>query len=112
MLERKIEYNNLFDVYGSLLTPKQRQTLEYFLFDDLNFTEISKISNITKQGVSQCVQNAIKYMEKLESTIKLINQREKTATSINELLNKVDELSVLEIKESLKQIREDCVNGI
>ena len=59
----------MLDRYGSLLTEKQRDTLELYFQDDLSLSEISELKNISRQGVRenlwQGIRTLVEYEEKL-----------------------------------------------
>ena len=57
-MAKDLENTILFDVYGSLLTEKQRETLEYYYNDDLSLGEISEETGITRQGVMNCIKTS------------------------------------------------------
>ena len=64
----------MLDCYGSLLTEKQRDTLELYFQDDLSLSEISELKNISRQGVRenlwQGIRTLVEYEEKLSDAAK------------------------------------------
>ncbi len=69
MLEKGVNISLLLDCYGPLLTERQREIVDLYRNDDLSLGEISEITGITRQGVSECIRKAentlIEYEEKL-----------------------------------------------
>lgn len=64
----------LVDVYGSLLTPKQRKLLELYYFQDLSLGEIAEQYGITRQAVYDSVRRSIQELRKLEGTLGLLSR--------------------------------------
>ena len=56
MLERRIRISRLYDLYGPLLTERQRRVYEMHELDDLSLSEISEELQISRQGVSDQLQ--------------------------------------------------------
>ncbi|MBP3334292.1 MAG: YlxM family DNA-binding protein [Clostridia bacterium] len=69
MLEKGVNISLLLDCYGPLLTERQREIVDLYRNDDLSLGEISELTGITRQGVSECIRKAesilIEYEEKL-----------------------------------------------
>lgn len=69
MLEKGVNISLLLESYGELLTERQREIVGLYRNDDLSLGEISEITGITRQGVSECIRKAEKelvfYEEKL-----------------------------------------------
>ena len=56
----------MLDRYGSLLTEKQRDTLELYFQDDLSLSEISELKNISRQGVRENLWQGIRTLVEYE----------------------------------------------
>ena len=50
MLERLFHLAELFDMYGMLLTEKQRRCLELHLFDDFSLAEVGEAVGVSRQA--------------------------------------------------------------
>lgn len=70
-LEDRQKYIILFSLYRNALTKKQRKYLELYLEDDLGFTEIGKINNVSRQAVHDSVNKALKLLDGYEQSVKL-----------------------------------------
>ncbi len=77
LIEKKMEYANLFDAYGSLLTKKQRDILNLYFFDDLSYNEIADLFSISKQAVHDTVNKSLKKLNKYEENIGYIKLKDK-----------------------------------
>lgn len=70
-MPKDLRFILLYDIYGSLLTEKQRETLELYYNDDLSLGEISEESGITRQGVMNCVKMSERRLTELEEQLGL-----------------------------------------
>ena len=50
-MEKNIKISILLDIYGKLLTQKQRELLNDYYNNDLSLSEIAENENITRQAV-------------------------------------------------------------
>lgn len=71
MLEKGVNISLLLDSYGPLLTERQREIVGLYRNDDLSLGEISEITGITRQGVSECIRKAEKELIEFEEKLGL-----------------------------------------
>ncbi len=64
----------LFDIYGNLLTEKQRETMELYYNADLSLGEISEETGITRQGVMNCIKKSENHLRELEEKLGLADR--------------------------------------
>ncbi len=69
ILERRILLSRLYDLYGPLLTERQRRVYEMHELDDLSLSEISDELDISRQGVSDQLARARERLEELEKLL-------------------------------------------
>ncbi len=74
MASKNLDISFLLDLYGGLLTDKQRAFLEFYYNDDLSLAEIAENEGITRQGVYDIVKRAKDQLIKFEEKL-LINER-------------------------------------
>lgn len=65
----KLDANDLFDVYGNLLTKRQREILSLYYEEDFSYTEISEELEISRAAAMDSVHRATKLLEKYEAAI-------------------------------------------
>ena len=87
--------NELYDVYGSLLTKRQQEILQLYCQEDLSYSEISEELNISRSAVLDAVHKSIHQLEKYESVVQYVSKRKQ----LMELTEKDKELS-----EKIKEI--------
>ena len=68
---------NLFEIYGSLLTEKQREYVNMYYLCDLSLAEISQNFNISRQSVKDGLNKSVKILYGFEEKLKLFNKFEK-----------------------------------
>ena len=74
MLEKLNRVNCLFDIYGSLLTPRQQEALQLYFSDGLTLNEIALKFKISRQAVHDLLRRAITVLEKLEDRLRVYKQ--------------------------------------
>lgn len=101
-LEDKIRFNKLYDIYGDLLTVKQREYYEYYYLKDYSLSEISDYLEVSRNAVHVQLKNVIKHLENYENKLMILKKKE-IATRI---IKKIDcnEISFEEIKKILEKV--------
>ena len=68
-MDKKVEISMLWEIYGSLLTDKQNEYIDYYYNQDLSLSEIAENDNITRQAVRDIIKKGerklFEYEEKL-----------------------------------------------
>ena len=103
-MEKNVQIGILLDIYGKLLTEKQRQLLEDYYNNDLSLSEIAENENITRQAVRDNLKkgenNLFEYEEKLE-----IMKKNKVKEIENEIC-KVEKKEISSIQKNIKKIKD------
>ena len=80
---KKLELSMLCDIYGSLLSEKQRDALELYCNEDYSLSEVAEHTGISRQGVRDQIKHAesqlVTYEEKLGLSEKTKKLSEKIA---------------------------------
>ena len=88
-MDKKIEISMLWQIYGALLTEKQREYIDYYYNEDLSLAEIAQNDGITRQGVRDIIKKGEKklfeYEEKLEFMKRTLNQEKRIKKALSEL---------------------------
>ncbi len=61
----------LYDSYGPLLTPHQRQVYEAVVLDDYSLSEVAEAEGITRQGVHDIIKRCDRILEGYEEKLGL-----------------------------------------
>lgn len=110
-MEKNVEISMLWQIYGELLTEKQKQFIDYYYNNDLSLSEIAENENITRQAVRDIIKKGerklFEYEEKLLFMRKTINQ-EKQIQHILLNLNKIEkDTSDKQISNILEQVKKE-----
>ena len=65
----KILFMRLWDLYGKLLTPTQREITDLYFNLDLTVSEIAEQKGISRQGVSECLNLCKKQLADYEDKL-------------------------------------------
>ncbi len=112
-MAKNLEIIMLLDIYGEMLTQKQRDFLEYYYNDDLSLSEIAENEGITRQGVRDSIKRAETQLLDMEEKLghcRNFNNIKKSAEEITALAEKINEInlqSVLsrEINDAVTRIK-------
>ncbi len=95
-MKKDLSIGKLNDVYGRLLTDKQRELIELFYDDDLSLGEIAENSGITRQAAHDAIVKGVASLKKYESELKLSEVLDKlSAVYANKAATKQDILEVI-----------------
>ncbi len=99
----------LFDIYGDLLTDKQKELYNLYYLEDYSLAEIAEEKGISRQGVRDSVKKSyehlLDYENKLSIMKRYLRQRE-NLTKVISFLEAGDEASLDEAKLLAKKMKE------
>lgn len=72
----KIEANDLFDIYGGLLTERQREILALSIQEDLSFGEIAAELGISRAAAADAVKRGESLLERYEQVLGFVKIRQ------------------------------------
>ena len=75
-MDKKLETSDLLDIYGELLTAKQRDMLELYYTDDLSLAEIAEHYEISRQGVHDSIKRGEETLREYERVLGLKAKQE------------------------------------
>lgn len=76
-MEKNIEITLLYDIYGKLLTEKQRSIFEEYYLFNLSLREIAENKKISYQAVRDSIKNTEQSLKHFEENIKMYALLEK-----------------------------------
>ena len=100
MMDRVI-VSSLFDVYGGLLTEKQQLMLDLYCNEDLSLSEISENVGITRQGVRDAVNKAVKILVEAEEKLHITERNEKVTSLVKEIIDTSIDETAIEIAKKI-----------
>ena len=102
-MDNNIELVELYDIYGKLLTEKQRKTFELYYLSDLSLREIAENSKITFQAVRYSLEVSKKLLLDFEKVVKM-NEYKKNINNLYDMCNKenISNKDIMKILNKLK----------
>ena len=96
-MEKLIYLNNLYDIYGVLLTKKQQTYFEEYYFNNLSYGEISEKYNISRNASFRQLKIIEEKLLEYEEKLKIFYKKEK----INAIINNIDDSALKSELENL-----------
>jgi len=109
-VERHVELGYLMDLYGALLTDRQRELLSQSVEEDCSLAEIAEREGISRQGVRDAIKRAEEQLAEYEQKLGLLKTRLALLEGLNELKNSVAQDTALAAK--VARLTEICEDGI
>ena len=76
MAKDLVRMSLLYDLYGGMLTEKQRELFTLYYEEDLSLAEIAQNEGITRQGVRDTIVRAEEALVELEDRLRLLDRLE------------------------------------
>ena len=86
VMNKILEQALLYDFYGELLTPHQKEIYEKFVLEDLSLSEIAQDAGISRQGVHVLIRRCQRALEGYEARLHLVER----FLSIKEKVSQID----------------------
>lgn len=96
-MKELVYYTMLYDIYGSLLTDKQKEYFEDYYFKNLSLSELATKYNISRNAIHKQLKETIKRLENYEDNLRLAKKSEM-------LENIIEKISDEEIKRKLQEV--------
>lgn len=75
----------LLDIYGSILSEKKKELLEYYYNEDYSLSEISELTGISRQGVRDSVKKSEEEINSLEEKLGIAAKKRMLTTELDQL---------------------------
>lgn len=111
-MAKNLEVIMLFDIYGDMLTEKQRNFISYYYDDDLSLAEIAENEGITRQGVRDAIKRAENQLYDFESHLGLKKRFEETRAGLDEILELTKVIKEVNLNTVLSREINDAVTRI
>lgn len=92
-----IYYNELYDLYGKLLTDKQREYFEDYYFNNLSFSELAENYNVSRNAVFKQLKITKEKLLEFDNALKLYEKKKK-------IIDIIDCIQGKDIKEKLEDL--------
>ena len=93
-MEDIVYYNELYDLYGELLTDKQRKYFEDYYFHNLSFSEMAENYNVSRNAAFKQIHIVLDKLEEYERILQLKKKRERIRDLVKDadLLKKIEDI--------------------
>ncbi len=96
-MEDVFYYNELYDLYNSLLTDKQKEYYEGYYFNDLSLSEMAEDYDVSRNAIFKQVHNVVEKLIEYENKLHLYEKK-------NKLLEIIDKTDDKKIKKELEEL--------
>lgn len=100
---KNLEITMLLDFYGEMLTPKQREFLDYYYNEDLSLAEIAANVGITRQGVRDAIKRAECQLFEMEQRLGLVERFKEVNKGLEEIMDCASQISAENRKSGLSR---------
>ena len=83
-MEEFVLYNELYDLYGELLTDKQREYFEDYYFNNLSFSEMAENYGVSRNAIFKQIHIVTDKLNEYERILQLKSKREKILKLLEE----------------------------
>ncbi len=101
----KIRMSMLYDVYGALISEKQREAVEMYINEDYSLSEVAENIGISRQGVREQIKHAEGFLENCEEKLKLLERFRNISGDLDKLEAQKDEKT----EKLLEDIRKNII---
>lgn len=92
-IENNLRVSKLIDTYGSLLTSRQYDMITSYCFDNLSLSEIGYNFGVSRQAVSDSINQSIKALESYEEKLHIVCKEERLTDELKSLAKNSPDLS-------------------
>ena len=111
-MAKNLEITMLFDIYGDMLTQKQRDFITYYYDDDLSLAEIAQNEGITRQGVRDAIKRAEAQLLDFEEHLGLKRRFEELKSGLDEIKQMTEIINEVNMRTILSREINDAVSRI
>ena len=104
-IDENLKMVRLIDNYGAVLTEKQFSIISNYYFDNLTYAEIGENMGISRQAVSDSINQSIKTMKGLEEKLGLISKFDSMLDDISQVADKMSEEMKMELLQVIEKYR-------
>ena len=90
---KNLNISYLLDVYGPVLTDKQRDVVELYYCEDLSLAEIAEICGITRQGVRDSIKRGEAVILELEEKLGIVKRFQDILVSVDVIRENTKEIN-------------------
>lgn len=102
-----VEVGILLEIYGNMLTLKQKNLLNLYYNEDLSLAEIAEIEDITRQAVHDNIKKGAKKLFDYEKKLGVMEKQKHHKDVLEKILFKISEVNKKTTDKELTKIISD-----
>ena len=91
-MAKDLKFSSLLDIYGGVLTDKQREMLELYYNEDLSLSEIAANEGISRQGVRDSIKRGEEALSDLDDKIGVVAMLEEQEKLLETVISGCNEI--------------------
>ncbi|MEA5050326.1 MAG: sigma factor-like helix-turn-helix DNA-binding protein [Oscillospiraceae bacterium] len=111
-MAKDLRFAPLIELYGGVLTEKQREVIELYYFEDLSLAEIAEHSGISRQGVRDAIKRGEAIIGELENQLGFLKKQNEAARAFDAVRAEAKEIILLNDKLNYSDRIEAAANRI
>ena len=111
IFQQRMRLGRLFDIYGGLLTEKQRTSLGLYFYDDLSLSEISEELGVSRQAVHDLLKRVEQILERYETTLGVLTKEEALHEELHQVVQLLAPCNRDKNDEAARILQEICGEG-
>ena len=111
-MEDKVKISILLEIYGNLLTDKQKSLLEDYYNNDLSLSEIAENNEITRQAVRDILKKGEKKLFEYEEKLGIMKKNSIQEEQIAMILSEIAKINSKDSDKEIARVLEDVKNRL
>lgn len=111
-MEERIEISILLDIYGDLLTDKQKDIMSLYFNEDFSLAEIAELNLTSRQAIHDLIKRCNKVLLDYEKRLGLMKKNLEVEKIKKTIINKLDSITDVHHDPSVINIILDIRNEI
>lgn len=91
-MSKNLAISDLLDLYGEMLTDKQRDVIELYYNQDLSLAEIAEHEQITRQGVRDNIKRGEAFLLEMEEKLHFAEKFKRLVAVTEEITTRCEEI--------------------
>lgn len=110
-MKQNVKISMLNQIYGGLLTKKQKEIIEDYYNNDLSLSEIAENNEITRQAIRDVLKKSEKKLFEYEETLSIMEKNIEQEKKIEKIIKQLEEIQKnsqnKEISKQLSNIQKE-----
>ena len=111
-MEDKVKISILLEIYGNLLTDKQKNLLDDYYNNDLSLSEIAENNEITRQAVRDILKKGEKKLFEYEEKLGIMKKNSIQEEQIAMILSEIAKINSKDSDKEIARVLEDVKNRL